>query len=203
MFSDRIQAGMLLAKKLSFFNKDRKAIVVAIPNGGITTAHSIAKELGLPLEIELVKKIRHPDEFNKIIGAIGIHGREFNKNSGVTSDFFENDAANHLAHLQNKHDLFLGKKVVHSLTNKTVILVDDGLETGNTISLAIRLIRTQNPRSIVLAIPIAPRIILDHLKNMVDETICLKYSLVNDQLKDHYEQFNKVEDNTVIQLLSE
>jgi len=203
MFQNRLEAGQLLAKKLSFFKKNRKAIVVAIPNGGIMTAYSIAKELELSLEIESVKKIRHPDNFNQVIGAVSTYGIEFDKNSGVTSAFFENDAATYTDLLLSKHDLFLGNRAVHSLTNRTVILVDDGIETGNTLSLAIRLIKTKNPSKIILAVPIAPKAVLDQFKTKVDEVICLQYMLANESLKDHYQQFKKVKDKTVIRLLRE
>jgi predicted phosphoribosyltransferase len=203
MFANRLKAGESLAKKLDLFKKDPKAIVVAIPNGGILTAYPIAKTLQLPLEIELIQRVRHPLHLNRTIGAVSIYGSEWDKNSGASAAVFEKEAQSYKELLLAKHHLFLGCRAVLSLQHKTVILVDDGIQTGNTISLAIHLIKKKNPGRIILAIPIAPRKVIDRLRVDVDEIICLKYMLKDELLKTHYSQFKTVKDTTVIRLLRE
>jgi predicted phosphoribosyltransferase len=201
MFSNRIEAGELLAKKLILFKNDVKAIVVAVPNGGVMTAYPIVKALNLPLELQLIKKIPHPDQSDLMIGAISLSGTIFNKNCGITEAYFENEARTCEQLLYKKHDQFIGRRAVCKLSQKTVILVDDGIQSGSTIRLAVRLIKKQNPARIILAIPIAPREVIDQLKSSVDEVICLKYSLTADLLKEHYRQFHTVRDSAVIRLL--
>lgn len=203
MFANRLKAGELLAEKLTFFKNDSKAVVVAIPNGGIMTAYPIAQALHLPLELQLVKKIPHPDNPNIIIGAISLHGTIFNENCGVTAAYFENEARAYEGLLNEKYDQFIGRRAVLNLHQKTVILIDDGIQSGSTVRLALHLIKKQKPSRIILAIPIAPKNVMQELQKMVDEVICLKYSLTSELLKEHYNHFHTVRDSAVIRLLKE
>ena len=106
MYPNRYKAGELLAKKLSFFKNNRRAIVVAIPNGGIMTAFPIAQALSLPLEIELVKKIQHPDNKELTLGAVSIYASKLHSKSNVPTSFFNEQIALYRELLKSKHALF-------------------------------------------------------------------------------------------------
>ena len=203
MFANRIKAGELLAKKLFLFKNDSKTIVVAIPNGGVLTAYPIAKELNLPLELQLVKKIPHPDDLKITIGAISLTDSLFNENCGVTATYFENEANTFTKLLAEKHKQFIGRDSPISLSKRTVILVDDGIQSGGTIKMALELIKKQNPIQIILAIPIAPKSVIEKFKESADEIICLKYYLPDDFLHEHYEKFEPVTNSAVVRLLKE
>jgi predicted phosphoribosyltransferase len=203
MFANRIKAGELLAKKLFLFKNDSKTIVVAIPNGGVLTAYPIAKELNLPLELQLVKKIPHPDNHKITIGAISLTDSLFNEDCGVTATYFENEANTYKELLIAKYNQFIGRKEVLKLSEKTVILVDDGIQSGSTIALALKLIKRQKPSRIILAVPISSKKIIDRLKDRVDEVFCLRYLLPDTLLHEHYKDFTTVRDSAVIRLLKE
>ncbi|MFT6167724.1 MAG: putative phosphoribosyltransferase [Vicingaceae bacterium] len=203
MFANRLQAGELLAKKLFLFKNDRKTIVVAIPNGGVLTAYPIVKALNLPLELQLVKKIPHPDDAKITIGAISLTDTFFNEDCGVTASYFESEANTYKELLVEKYNQFIGRKAVLNLSGKTVILVDDGMQTGSTVELAIQLIKKQHPSKIILAVPISPQKVIDKLKDRVDEVFCLKYFLPEEALSEHYKDFNAVGDSSVVRLLKE
>ena len=157
----------------------------------------------MPLELQLVKKIPHPDDAKITIGAISLTDTFFNEDCGVTASYFENEANTYKELLIEKYNQFIGRKAVLNLSGKTVILVDDGMQTGSTVELAIQLIKKQHPSKIILAVPISPQKVIDKLKDRVDEVFCLKYFLPEEALSEHYKNFHSVGDSSVVRLLKE
>ena len=199
MFKDRTEAAHMLAEKLKKYKKD--GVVVALPRGGVPLGYIIAQELGLPLDIILSKKIGYP--FNKefAIGSVSLQGRIINEDIPVTREYIEEETARIRKSLKEKYKLYMGDRLPINPKNKNVIIVDDGIATGNTMLATIELIKKSNPGRIIVATPVAPPDSIQKISEEVDEVVCLSSPEFFIGVSQFYENFEQVNDETVIQLL--
>lgn len=203
MYKDRDEAGNLLALKLEKYSKT-DAIILAIPRGGIPLGFIISKKLNLPLEIVLSKKIGHPLHKEYAIGAVTLKSRILSEAAADISPLYIDEETKKIRGLLKKryYDYYGDLKPLQ-LKDKTLILVDDGIATGNTMLSIIKMLHDEKPNKIVVAIPVAPN---DSIKKLqaspyVDEVIC---PLVPDYFQavgQFYQNFDQVEDMEVRQLL--
>ena len=126
MFRNRTEAGILLAERLAKF-KGENGIVLAVPRGGVPVAYQVAKELNMPLEVILTKKIGHPNNKEFAIGAASLHDYFVVPHSGVSSDYVEQELQRIRKRLREMQLAFMGKNKPEDLRGKTVIVVDDGI----------------------------------------------------------------------------
>jgi len=203
MFSNRIQAGQLLATHLAHYKNDPNALVLAIPRGGVMTGFVVAQKLELPLEIELIKKVGHPNNAEIAIGAVSQHGSVIAPNPGVTASYLEIEIQRIKELLQEQHQMYLGPGKVLSVKGKVIILVDDGIATGHTMELAIQMVKSKLPKRIVVATPVAPATVIAQLSKEVDEVICLESPDPFIAVGASYKHFHPVKDFTVIRLLKD
>lgn len=203
MFKDRYEAAMLLAKKLEKY-KNKNGIILAVPRGGVPIGYYIAKELDLPLEIILSKKIGHPNNPEYAIGSVSLHGKIINENlTGVPMDYINKEADRILVGLKEKYKLFMGNRKATDLKDKTVIVVDDGIATGNTILATLEMLKTRKPKEIIIAIPVAPPDTARKLSKLVDEFICLDTPEDFMGVGQFYRNFEQVSDEEVIKFLDD
>ncbi|GAA4940911.1 phosphoribosyltransferase [Algibacter agarivorans] len=206
MFKDRKTAGLLLADKLKKYARSKNAIVVTIPRGGLPIGYAIAKQLCLPLEIVLSKKIGHPLHKEFAIGAVTLNDRILSDDANQVSKQYLNEETSKIRTLlKQRHDLYYGTKKPLNLKNKITILVDDGVATGHTLISSIKLIEKQNPSQIIVALPVGPPSIIEKIKKIpfVNDTICLLVPANFHAVGQFYENFDQVNDNEVIRLLKE
>jgi putative phosphoribosyl transferase len=201
MFLDRYDAAKQLVEKLDEF-KNKNAIIIAIPRGGVPLAYYISKTLDLPLEIFLSKKIGHPNNPEFAIGAVTLNGVMLDDSSNdVSKDYLKTEIDRILRSLKEKFNLFMGNRKPLDLKNKTVIIVDDGIATGNTIQATVEVIKKNKPKKIIIAVPVAPHSATKKLSNIVDEFICLHTPKDFIGVGQYFERFPQVNDQEVIQLL--
>ena len=201
IFKDRIDAAMQLAKKLEDY-KNKDAIILAIPRGGVPVGYIMAQELGLPMEIVLSKKIGHPRNPEYAIGSVSLQGAIINENVlDVSLDYYRKEADRILEGLKEKFKLFMGNRKPTELKDKIVIIVDDGVATGSTILATVEAIKKSKPKKIVLAVPVAPPTTALKLDKEVDELVCLLTPLGFQGVGQFYQYFSQVSDEEVIQLL--
>jgi predicted phosphoribosyltransferase len=206
MFLNREEAGVLLAKKLINYSNKFNAVVVAIPRGGVPVGAVIAKQLQIPLEIVMSKKIGHPINKEYAIGAVTLESRILSEFvPGISKRYIANETSRIRKVLKERYKTYYGKTAPLSLRDKNVIIVDDGVATGNTLISSIQLIRKQKPLSIVVALPVAPKTALKKIKELksVVATICLLTPYNFHAVGQFYEEFNQVNDQEVIQLLKD
>lgn len=206
MFLNREEAGTLLADKLINFSNKKDAVIVAIPRGGVPVGAIIAKKLNLPLEIVLSKKIGHPFNKEYAIGAVTLNSIILNESvPGISKLYIEEETAKNRSILEQRYQTYYGKQTPLNLKNKDVIIVDDGVATGNTLISSILLIELQHPSSIIVALPVAPPNALKRIKKLeiVSTTICLSTPLNFYAVGQFYEDFNQVNDQEVIKLLKD
>lgn len=203
IFKGRYDAAMRLVKKLEKY-RGKDGVVLAVPRGGVPIGYVIAKELGLPLEIILSKKIGHPYNPEFAIGSVTLHGTVINDNViDVDRDYIQRTVDSILHNLKEKSKLYMGSHKPVSLENKIVILVDDGVATGSTIKASILAIRKNDPQRIIVAVPVSPPETAVKLREMSDEFICLHTPQDFYGVGQFYDDFSQVSDEEVIHQLKE
>ncbi|MCK5442007.1 MAG: phosphoribosyltransferase [Maribacter sp.] len=202
MFKDRIDAGIHLAEKLNEY-KNKKVVVLAIPRGGLPIGYMVAKALNAPLDIVLTKKIGHPFNKEYAIGAISLENRILSDDSGVTQGYIEEETRRLRKKLKSRHNQYHKKIARQKLRDKIIIIVDDGIATGNTILVAIELIKMQYPNKIVVAIPVAPPSAIRKLEDSEDvhKVVCLEIPNNFHAVGQFYREFHEVSDLEAIGLL--
>jgi len=201
MFKNRSDAAAQLAEKLSRY-KNTDGIVLAIPRGGVPIGKEIANELNIPLEIILSKKIGHPNNPEFAIGSVSELGVILDDNvTDIPQEYIQKEAARIQVQLKEKFKLFMGDRKSSDLKNKIVILVDDGIATGNTILATINMIKKSLPKKIIVAVPVAPPATARKISKEVDEFICLLTPAEFYAVGQFYQDFSQVSDEDVIQML--
>ncbi len=204
MFTNREEAGILLADKLINYSNAKNTVIASIPRGGVPVGFEIAKKLNLPLEIVLSKKIGHPFNKEYAIGAVTLKSRIINDSvPGISKVYIEEETNKIRKLLNQRYQLFYGDKTPIEFKDKTVIVVDDGIATGSTLISSIELIKMQKPSKIIVALPVAPTGSLNKVKTLegVDLTICLLIPRNFQAVGQFYEEFNQVSDQEVMELL--
>ena len=204
MFKDRTDAGLLLVKKLSNYHNNKDAVVVTIPRGGIPLGYVISKGLHLPLELVLSKKIGHPLHKEFAIGAVTLTDRILSDAANdISRIYIEEETIRIRTILKERQDGYYDTRKPISFKNKIVIVVDDGVATGNTLMSSIKLIEKQKPSQIIVALPVGPPSVIEKIKNIpyVNDTICLLVPENFRAVGQFYKNFDQVKDNEVVTLL--
>ena len=200
ILKDRKEAGLLLSEKLKKY-QDSNTIILAVPRGGVPVGYEIAKRLNLPLDIVLSKKIGHP--FNKefAIGAVSMDSMIIDEHPDVPKDYVEKEILRQRELLQDKYKLYMGNREPLDVKGKNVIVVDDGIATGNTLLACIEMLRKRKPEKIIVAVPVLPIDTVNVFQQKADEFVYLIASKYFRGVGGFYEQFDQVEDDEVISML--
>lgn len=200
MFRDRLDAGRQLAVKLIQY-KNEPGVILAIPRGGVPVAFELAKEFKMPLELVLTKKIGHPGNKEYAIGAASLYDYFIVPHENVTAQYIEEELVNIRSRLNEMSRKFIKGKLPIQLKGKTIIIVDDGIATGNTLMGTVNLLKKSNPKKIVIAVPVASKIAFYKLSKEVDEIVALLIPEIFNGVGEFYEDFQQVTDEEVIELL--
>jgi putative phosphoribosyl transferase len=178
-FQDRIEAGVQLAERLLQFRDRDDVVILALPRGGVPVAHQLARVLGLPFDVFVVRKLGVPGHEELAMGAIATGGiRVLNEDVviplGIPSTVVDSVARSEQIELERREQLYRGQRAPIGLTNKTVILVDDGLATGSTMRAAVRAVRQQQPSRVIVAVPVGAPSTCADLARESDEVICVR-----------------------------
>ena len=207
IFKNRHHAGQVLATKLTHFKNHPDTIVLGLPRGGIPVAFEVAKALNIPLEVLVVRKLGVPGQEELAMGAIASGGVKYLDDKliqdlGITESDVTAVLERETKELLSREKRFHGEKKHRSLTNKTVIIVDDGLATGSTMKAALAALRTRNPSKIVIAVTTAPTDTAREFRDLVDEFICLSVPYFFMGVGGSYEDFSQTTDDEVQSLLA-
>jgi len=197
MFRNRLEAGLLLAEKLKKF-KSEPGVILAVPRGGLPVAYAVAKELGFPLEVILTKKIGHPINKEYAIGAASLTDYFIIPHENVSEDYIQEELKRVRAKLKNMYTKFMGNKEPEDLKGKTVIVIDDGIATGNTLLGTINVLRKSNPAKIVIGVPVASKSAFEKLSKEVDEVIAVLVPELFYGVGAFYKDFEQVNDEEVL-----
>ncbi len=169
-------------------------------------AVEVATQLHVPLDVFLLRKLGVPGQEELAFGAIASGGvryldREIIEAVGISDDEIERVTSMALKELQRRERIFRGDQPALEVRGKTVILVDDGIATGSSMSAGIKALRQLQPSRLIVAVPLAPDRTCKRLKNEVDELVCLQTPLSFHAIGQFYEDFSQVRDEEVIELL--
>lgn len=177
VFEDREDAGRMLAKKLKSF-KGKGPIILAIPSGGLPVGYAVARELNIPMDVIIPRKIQIPYNPEAGFGAVAPDGstilnEPLVRELGLTEEEIKLLTKQVLEEIKRRNRKFRGDRPFPNLIGKTVILVDDGLASGYTMLAAIRSVKKQKPKRIIVAVPTAPLSSARLVASQVDQLICL------------------------------
>lgn len=197
MFRDRIEAGILLAAKLKKYKND-KGIVLAVPRGGVPVAYAVARELNFPVEIVLTKKIGHPANKEYAIGAASLNDYFIVPHENISEEYITKELIVIRKRLKEMYKKFMGDREPESLEGKTIIVIDDGIATGNTLLGTVNVLRKSKPGKIIIAAPVASESAVDKLSTEVDEVITVLIPEIFYGVGAFYEDFGQVTDEEVM-----
>lgn len=177
IFQNRSDAGKFLARKVAHHANDPSLLVLALPRGGVPVAFEVARELGAPLDVFVVRKMGVPGYEELAMGAVAsgsvrVLNEEVIQRLSVPLSAVEATAREEEQELARCEQAFRGSREPAQIERHTVILVDDGLATGSTMKAAVRALRRQNPAYLTVAVPIGSRDTCDRFRAEVDELIC-------------------------------
>ena len=206
-FRNRNDAGRQLAEKLSAYADRTDVLVLALPRGGVPVGYEVARALGAPLDVFLVRKLGVPGYEELAMGAVASGGvrvlnDEIVRGLGISEDEIEAAVARELRELSRRARLYRGDRPPPDVAGRTVILVDDGLATGATMRAAVAALRQQQPARIVVAVPTASPDTCEALKAEADDVICAMTPEPFFAVGHWYEDFTQTTDNEVRELLA-
>lgn len=207
MFQDRVEAGRLLAAELKEIGPVKDGVVVAIPRGGVVVGAEVAKDLDIPIDVIVPRKIGAPFNPEVAVGAVTEDGTTiFDERAlrllGLARESLDDAVKVQLAEIARRTQLYRSGKDPLPLEGKTVILVDDGVATGYTTLAALRSVKNARPARVVLAVPVAPPDTAEMLSGEVDEMICLLTPEPFYAVGQFYRRFDQTTDEEVIALLA-
>lgn len=199
-FYNRSEAGRRLLSMLRKY-QNIPGVILAVPRGGIPVAYEVAKELNIPLEIVLVKKLGHPANNEYAIGAVGLHDSFVIPHEDVTEQYIGEETKRVRRRLMEMKKKFMGDKDPENIKGKTVIIIDDGIATGNTLLATIRILRKSHPAKIIVAAPVASQSAIEKLRKEADEIVTLMIPETFYGVGAFYEDFRQLTDEKVIEYL--
>ncbi|MBZ5633188.1 MAG: phosphoribosyltransferase [Acidobacteriia bacterium] len=212
MFRNREEAGRLLAQALAGYAGRPNLVVLGLPRGGVPVARIVADFLGAPMDVFLVRKLGVPWQPELGFGAIAetagtdapvrVIDQGLVRECELTPRVIEEIAAREQREIDRRSRLYRGTRSLVDIHGREVIIVDDGLATGSTMLAAVRALRHQGAKRIMVAVAVGPLDTCDALRREADEVVCLSSPEPFYSVGTWYEDFTQVTDREVQQALS-
>jgi putative phosphoribosyl transferase len=207
-FASRRAAGRALARAVAR-RRPVDPVVLALPRGGVPVAAEIARRLGAPLDLVLVRKVGVPFQ-PELAAAAVVDGSDAQIVAnddviamvGLSRADIERAARRELAEIERRRQVYLQGRERVPLEGRTLILVDDGIATGASVRAALTALRQRRPRALILAVPVAPADTIAALRSEVDDVICLKMPEPFMAIGLHYRDFHQLSDADVVRTLA-
>ncbi|MGK5086472.1 phosphoribosyltransferase family protein [Bdellovibrionota bacterium FG-2] len=205
IFSNRENAARLLVHKLNKF-RNKQPIVLAIPRGAVPMGKLIADELRCDFDVVLVRKIGAPDNPEFAIGAVSEFGNTYLSEArdlyGYSDEYLQRAVAQEMKTIKKRRAWYTPMRQPVSPSGRTVIIIDDGIATGATMLAAVRSVRNQKAKCIIVAAPVASQEAAKMLGKEADEVIFLDVPRNLRAISQFYEEFPEVSDEEVAMILS-
>lgn len=177
-YQNRVEAGRLLAQRVSEqLGSSRDVVVLGLPRGGVPVALEVARELGAPLDVVVVRKLGVPTHPEFALGAIASGGSEILDRSridriGLSVFHVAAVADRELSELRRREAVYRAPRPLPDLRGRTALLVDDGIATGVTMRAAICTVRRRGAERVLVAIPVGDPAACERVSQEVDQVIC-------------------------------
>lgn len=207
LFSDRFDAGRRLAARFQDLAGDSRVLVLAIPRGGVEVGYALASVLQLPLDVFITRKIPAPGNPELALGAVAPDGtlvldQELLAQLGVPKSYIEAETRRQLEEIQRRLEAYASRPLdSEQLAGRRLLVVDDGVATGSTLTAGLRALRRQEPAELMVGIPVGPRDTILRLREEVDRLECLATPEPFWAVGRFYESFSQTSDAEVLRLL--
>ncbi len=208
VFENRYDAGRQLAEKLTEYSQ-RSPIVMAIPNGGVAVALGVALALNAELDMVISRKVPLPLSPEGGFGAVTDDGTiilndDIVHSHGLTEQQINYQVNQVRADIRQRSLLYLGRRAPVIISDRTVIIIDDGLASGYTTMAAVESVRKRRPREIVVAVPVAPADAVKRVRKVADRVVtCIVGNAPKFYIADFYRYWHETTDEEVIHCLRE
>lgn len=205
-FRDRRDAGEQLARQLGTLGLG-PSTVFAIPRGGVLVADAIVRTFGWPLDVVIPRKLRAPHNPELAFGAVTGGGMIYldarlARSLHIADDYLRDEIAAQIAEITRRRLAYRGARPEPDLRARTAVLVDDGLATGATAIVAVRMLRHALAREVAVAIPVGPPEAVRRLESEADRVICLLRPAEFVAVGEFYEDFRQTGDEEVVACLA-
>jgi len=206
LFRDRTDAGQALARALAPYAGRPDLIVLALPRGGVPVGFEVARALGAPLDVFVVRKLGFPGNDEYAMGAIASGGvrvidEQLLRQTGISPAVVERIVRQEERELRRRELAYRDDLPAVELAGRTAILVDDGLATGASMRAAVKAVRERGARRIVVAVPVGPADTVRQLALLADDVICVAMPEPFLAVGRFYERFDQTDDAEVLALL--
>lgn len=205
MFEDRVDAGERLATALSDF-AGTEAVILGIPRGGVIVAEIVARELGVPLDVVVPRKIGAPGNPELGLGAIAPGVRVLDPRMlemlDVSEEYLDREIVAQEQEIERRLHAYREGRAPVDIRGKTAIVVDDGVATGGTAVASVRWAKAQGASKVVLAVPVAPGASLARLRHEADEVVVLAAPEPFFAVGEWYRRFDQTSDAEVVAALA-
>lgn len=203
IYTNREEAGDKLASYLEKY-KGMNGVVLAIPRGGVPIGCIIAKEIRFKLDLALSKKIGHPLQPEYAIGAVSLTDCFIEDYTEVPKDYIQKEEQRIRERLKEMYVSYMGENTTPvDLKDKIVIITDDGLATGRTMLSTIAMVKKQNPKRLIVAVPVSSENALQRIAREADEVVCPFIPRAFTGVAAFYEDFTQVNDEEVRSYIQE
>jgi len=205
IFLNRLQAGSRLGQVLIDLNLNlttENGLVLGLPRGGIVVASAVADKLNLPLDIIVIKKIGAYLNPEYAIAAVGEHALVTNPNEPIDKEYVEAEAHAKRKEIREQLHFYRNHHPAPEIQNKTVIIVDDGIATGETMEAAIKEVMEYKPLSIIVAVPVGPKEAIERIKPFVKSVIYLEIPPIFFAVGEFYADFMTIPKEEVKKILA-
>ena len=201
-FQDRTEAGRALGRALRPYRSRENLVVLGLPRGGVPVAYEVARELGAPLDVCVVRKLGVPGHRELAMGAIAsgdvcVFNPEVVHAAGVSKEEILEVIEEERKELRRREVVYRGERPAVDVRDAVVILVDDGLATGATMRAAVRAMRELKAGKVVVGIPVAPASTCRTLTHEADDVICLLRPEYFESVGQWYDDFEQLTDDDV------
>ncbi|GBE66596.1 hypothetical protein MFM001_30580 [Mycobacterium sp. MFM001] len=206
-FSDRREAGRVLAEELTSYRGNDALLVFGLARGGVPVAWEVASVLHAPLDVFLVRKLGVPQWSELAMGALASGGGVVMNDNVVSSLRISREQVRAVidretTELNRREQAYRGGRPLADPRDKTVILVDDGIATGASMLAAVRALRALEPEAIVVAVPVGPPSACQQLAQEADDVVCATMPPDFEAVGQVFVDFHQVTDDEVRELLA-
>jgi len=207
IYHDRHDAGRRLAEKLQHYADRPDMLVLALPRGGVPVGYEVARALGAPLDVFLVRKLGVPGHEELAMGAIASGGvrvvnEDVVRRLGIPAVWLDETAEREAAELARREAAYRGDRPAPEVRGKTVILIDDGLATGSSMRAAVAALRRLGPGRVVVAVPVGAAETCAEFRDEADDAVCAEEPEPFYAVGSWYEDFTQTTDDEVRELLA-
>jgi putative phosphoribosyl transferase len=204
-FPNRSKAGQLLAQNLAGYAHNPDVVILALPRGGVPVAFEVACTLNVPLDIIVVRKLGVPHHEELAMGAVAsgdvrVLNHDTIDSLQIPQPVIDRITESEKIELARREKTYRGSTPPLDLANKIAILIDDGIATGSTMRAAVAVVRSQNPRRVVIAVPTAPVSTVKELGTVADDFVTVIAADDFVGVGQWYEDFRQVSDEVTREL---